>query len=279
MKSKLEYGLIEGESLIRRTGTALVNNVGKAIAFITIIATALVTFTEVSFYSFDHQHFTTSLFIMLLSSYLMYFSLEDAGEKLGEESDGYKSAVEAYGRLRERIDGASLTGLRDFLQEYSMKELEYRRTNLLVSYGIAPDSYKSYINGEPCMKKERKILKRAAGLRAVMLTARSLLSLEGGRVRSELSDPGRRKLPSMLLKLLPTALCTCVTVSVMLTAKDGLTVGEVIEGILKLLTLPMVGIKGYVAGYRYTLDTEVPWIETKTRILEAFFKKCAEKTA
>jgi hypothetical protein len=59
----------------------------------------------------------------------------------------------------------------------------------------------------------------------------------------------------------------------MLTAKDGLTATAVIEGILKLSTLPVVGFRGYAAGYSYIRRSYIPWIETKSRLLEAYNKK------
>lgn len=273
MKTDLEYKLIEGDSIIRRGGALLIGNFGKAIAVITLIAAALVTFTEVSFYSLDSERITTGLAVMLVCSYMMYFSLEDAGEHFAEESDAYKSVKLGFSELRQRIDGKELDRLRSFLQEYSTEELEYRRKNLLVTYGISEDAYKSYVSGHPCNKKERKVLKRASKMKAVVLTAKTLLSFDGARKRSELIDPAKTKAVGMFIRLLPTALCTCVTVSVMLTTKDGLTAGRVIEGILKLLTLPIVGIKGYTAGYRYTVETGIPWIETKSRILEAFLNR------
>lgn len=273
MKTDIEYKLIEGDSLLRRGGAALISNFGKAIAVVTLIAAALVTFTEVSFYSFDSERITTSLAVMLISSYLMYFSLEDAGERLGEESEAYKGAKKRFTDLRSRIGGKELDELRGFLQSYSKDELKYRRSNLLVTYGISEEAFASYINGDPCNKKERKILKRAKNMKAIVLTARTLLSFEGARKPSELTDPAKTKMLGMFLRLLPTALCTCVTVSVMLTTKDGLTAGAIIEGILKLLTLPIVGIKGYTCGYRYSTETVIPWIETKSRILEAFLNK------
>ena len=275
MKTRLEYGLLEGDNLIRRGGAALVNNFGKTIAVITVIAAALVTFTEISFYSFDSERFTTGLFVMLICSYLMYFSLEDAGERLGEESDAYKAATERYNALRSEVNGGMLYELRAFLQDYSAEELKYRRNNLLVTYGISPTAYNSYVNGDACSKKDRKVLKKAERMRAVVLSVKALLSLDTTKKKSELTDPKHLKLPLMLLRLLPTVICTCVTVSVMLTARDGLTPGMIIEGILKLLTLPAVGIKGYVSGYRYTVEGVAPWIDTKSKILEAFLKERA----
>ena len=48
-----------------------------------------------------------ALIMMLIASYVMYFSLEDAGEKLGRETDAYKSANERYEALRGRISGVT----------------------------------------------------------------------------------------------------------------------------------------------------------------------------
>ena len=61
-----------------------------------------------------------------------------------------------------------------------------------------------------------------------------------------------------------------VTVSVILTAKSGLSAATVIEGILKLSTLPIVGFKGYAGGYSYIRKSYIPWIETKRRLLQAY---------
>lgn len=64
-----------------------------------------------------------------------------------------------------------------------------------------------------------------------------------------------------------------VTVSVILTAKEGLDAATVIEGILKLSTLPVVGFRGYANGYSYVRKSFIPWIETKKRLLEAYNEK------
>ena len=42
------------------------------------------------------------------------------------------------------------------------------------------------------------------------------------------------------------------------------------EGIFKLSALPIIGFKGYGAGYSYSKDTKSAWIDTKARILEQF---------
>ena len=68
-----------------------------------------------------------------------------------------------------------------------------------------------------------------------------------------------------------------VTVSVMLTAKEGLTGADVLNGILKLSALPMIGFKGYSQGYSYAKHTLTLWTETKANILEAFLQESETK--
>ncbi|MBR5139607.1 MAG: hypothetical protein IKV16_01005, partial [Clostridia bacterium] len=82
MKTKLEIGLIEGENLLKKSAVMLISNLGKTVAVITLIVATLVTFTDLSFADLSTESFKTSLIMLLLASYLMYFSLEDAGEKL-----------------------------------------------------------------------------------------------------------------------------------------------------------------------------------------------------
>jgi hypothetical protein len=58
--------------------------------------------------------------------------------------------------------------------------------------------------------------------------------------------------------------------AVILTAKDGLGTAEIIEGILKLSTLPVAAMRGYAAGYEFIRERLVRWIEMKTRLINAF---------
>ena len=67
-----------------------------------------------------------------------------------------------------------------------------------------------------------------------------------------------------------------ITLSVMLSAKEGLTATDVLNGLLKLSALPLIGFKGYSAGYSYVKHNISLFLETKANILESFlneFKK------
>ena len=98
MKGRLEIGLIETENLIKKSSAALINNIGKTVAIITLFVTVLITFTDISFADFGTESFATSALMLMLASYLMYFSLEDAGERLCEEGEEYKKS---YGGIRK----------------------------------------------------------------------------------------------------------------------------------------------------------------------------------
>ena len=74
----------------------------------------------------------------------------------------------------------------------------------------------------------------------------------------------------MAVGLIPTTVGMCITVSVMLTVKNGLNAECVIEGLIKLAALPMVGFKGYSNGYSHVTERGVAWLETRTRILRIF---------
>ena len=273
MKSKLEIGLIEGENILKKSGVMLINNLGKTIATITLFVSALVMFTDVSFADLGTESFVSSALIILLASYLMYFSLEDAGERLGEESDEYKAALLEYDAEKKKIGGDEIEALRSFCLRYSEEDLKYRQRALVTSYALSPIEFEKYLSGEKTNKEWEKVFKKAARLRAVPISPRALLTKDRESKKSELINPEKFKLLSLVLKLIPTTVCMTVTVSVMLTAKEGLDAAGVIEGILKLSALPVIGFRGYASGYGYVRKCYIPWIETKRRLLETYNEK------
>ena len=271
MKENKDTLSLEGISGMLREGyLSLLANASKVIAVITLTVAALVTFTDVSFSHFGGAEFTSSLAVMLIASYLIYFSLEDAGERLGCESEEYKRALESYRTARGAIAPTAIGALRDYCRRYSAEEADFRRKSYISERGYTPEEYGAYRGGATVKGRAKRVFRHAERIRAVRLTPSVLLTLERTGRRSELESPERKKLLDMLLRLLPSTLCTVFTVSVMLTAKEGLTAETVIEGILKLSTLPIIGFKGYSAGYSYAKDTKSAWLETKARLLEGF---------
>ena len=272
MKSFREFDdmLLDSSELIKKASKTIICNMGKIIAIFVFLIMLAVTFTDVSFLGIFTESFASSLLLLITSSYIIYFSLEDAGENYGEETAEFKKANSRYTALRERISGSDIDYLREFCEEYSKRDLEYRKKSLLLSYGISEKEVEAYEICNISDKKVIRILKKRNRLRAVPLTPRILLSREASSRRSELENPEKRKIPILILKLIPSTVCMMITLSVMLSAKDGLTATDVLNGLLKLSALPLIGFKGYSAGYSYVKHNISLFLETKANILESF---------
>ena len=273
MADKFEASLLEAGRIMQRGMITLAANVGKVTAVITLVVSALVLFTDIGFADFGTESFTSTLAVMLISSYLMYFSMSEAGERAGEGSEECKTAIERCSALGRRISGDKIGSLRDFCKNYSESELRYRRENLLICHGYTEEEYLSAQSGQACTRSAKKAFRRASRLRAIPLSPKTLLSTQNTRSKSELENPEKSKHLHMLMKLIPTTLCMTVTVSVVLTAKDNMTLTTVLDGIFKLASLPIIGLRGYASGYFYARYTLPLWLDTKSRLLDAFIKE------
>ena len=269
---KLEDGLIYASSIPKNAGSIIVKNSGKIIAGITALIAVLLTFTDITFLGISGKDFTANLFIMTVAAYLMYFSMEDAGEKLGEECDEYTEATKNLSSLVGKVGGEDIAKLRQYCTQYSTDELKYRREGYIVANGYTPDEFARWQSGERFSKRCEKVFARAQKCKSIALTPTVLLSSDGYERRSELKNPTRFKIPKMVMKLIPSTVCMGVTVSVMLTMKDGMSWAGVIEGLLKLGSLPIISFKGYAAGYNHVKNAKLCWINTRIKILEAFIK-------
>ena len=106
-------------------------------------------------------------------------------------------------------------------------------------------------------------------MKPAVLTPRILLSNDTD-TQNELQSPVKFKLFGMILRLLPLTASVFFTGAVVLGVKDGLDAMTVIESIMKLSALPIIALKGYVAGYSYAKDKLGAWCITKTKLLCAF---------
>ncbi len=277
MADKFEASLLEAGRLMQRGMITLAANVGKVTAIITLAVSALVLFTDIGFADFGTESFSSTLAVMLISSYLMYFSMSEAGERAGEGSEEYRSASERCAALSRGISGDKIGELRDFCKSYSESELKYRRENLLNCLGYTEEEYLSARAGGEYTGAAKRAFRRASRLRAIPLTPKMLLSTQNAHSKSELESPEKSKHLRMILKLIPTTVCMTLTVSVVLSAKDNMTATTVIDGIFKLASLPIIGLRGYAAGYFYARHSLPLWLDTKSRLLDAFIKKSEKK--
>lgn len=276
--SEFEISLLDSSESVKKLGLAALENMGKLIATIVAVIMIAVTFTDISFSAFSPKEMASSLLLLLTSSYIIYFSLEDAGEKFGEKSEEYKSALSRYDELRGKIKGEDIEALRGFLCKYAENELSFRKKSALMAEGLSLQDIDSYKNGETTDLRTRRKLRRISRIKPVILTPKTLLCRERWQKRSELENPERRKILGLLLKLIPSTVCMTVTVSVMLTAKDGLSTADILNGILKLSSLPMAAFRGYSAGYVYSKNSLSLWLETKANIIESFIKSSTENS-
>ena len=278
MKSfnSFEDALLDSGEVIKKTGLMIINNMGKVIAaFVSLIMLA-VTFTDIKFAGVFTKDLFSSMLLLLTSAYIIYFSLEDAGEKCGEETEEFKKAKEKYDTLRMKVTGNDIESLRAFCIEYCEKEMRFRKRNSLISFGLSEQILEEYKNGKVFDKKTLKTIHRVNKIKPSVITPKVLLCREKGYSRSELENPEKRKIPILIIKLMPSTLCMIVTISVILSAKEGLTPSDILNGILKLSALPLIGFRGYSAGYSYSKHAMSSWMETKSKVLEDFFSKTSE---
>ena len=262
--------LLDSEYTIRRAAISAINNIGKIIALFVSILTVAVTFTEVSFGAVLSESFASSLLLLLCSSYIIYFSLEDAGERCGEESEEYLAAKKRYSEARKKLSADMTDSFRLYLADYCRREYLARRSDAIFSLGISEEDIKKHEVGEKIDRRVRRRVKTVIKMKPIMLNPGAIISYGKPTRRSELESPESRKLLSLILRLIPSTVCMMLTVSVALSTKDGLTAADVLNGILKLSALPMIGFKGYSAGYNYSKHLFAAWLETKAEIIEGF---------
>ena len=271
--NEFDNRLLESGGLVKEGYASLAANLSKVIAGVTALVAVLVTFTEVSFASLRAYEVTTTLTVLLIAAYVIYFSLEEAGERQGEESPEYTEALARHTALTEKITPEHIPALRAFVEKYALAEADYRRRCELLRLGYSLEDFEAYKRGDRLSREAERALRRVCKIKPMPISAGALLSKEKASGRSELCDPSKEKHLKMLLQLLPTTLCMVVTVSIVLSTKEGLGTAEIFEGIMKLSTLPVVGIRGYLSGLSYSRETRVGWLRVRSRLLEAFLEE------
>ncbi|MBR3681008.1 MAG: hypothetical protein IKL79_03275 [Clostridia bacterium] len=266
-----EHALLSGVDTVKRGYSALIKNCGKMVAALTALIVILVTFTEIGFYEIGAKELTANLLLILVASYVIYFSLEDAGEALGRESKEYIAVAERLTLLCDGVKAEMIGDLQKFIEKYVNEELRHRKEALLSLNGKTLSDYEGYLSGGSVTKKDKRLFRRVGRLSAVRLGVGTLLSTKKGS-SAELKNPRGPKLIGLCVRLIPTTVCTVFTASVVLGVKDGLGAAEVIEGLLRLCPLPAFALRGYSQGYSYVCEREIEWMKVKCRLLEAFMR-------
>ena len=248
----------------------LASRVGKLVALISGIVAVLVTFTNITFGGIATKEITTVLAVLMVSAYMIYFSLEEAGERRGEESEEYTAAFARHERLCTALTPDMIPRLREFLTDYTINEAESARRATLLRAGYTEEEYSAYLQGKKTKRTARRVMRRVKRIRPTQISLADVISQGKPGNRRELYNPERRERIKMILKLLPTTVCMVMTVSVVMSIKSDLGTAEIFEGIVKLSTLPVVGARGYLAGLCYSKEVRSGWLAAKSRILESF---------
>ena len=268
--NEFESRILDFGDSLKPSLESFINNMGKVIALICLAVTLLVTFTDVSFAALDIKSTLPTLMLLLVSSYIIYFSLEDAGEKLGQKNAEYIAAKERFDSLRQKIGGEHLSSLRNYLEEYCKTELDYRRRRLLFSFGLTDEDLSAYLKGESFPRKKQRKLHKIASKKPINLTTEKLLGGIRPSATPELEAPTFKKLTSLFLKLIPSTVCTCITVSVILKVKSDMSASDVLTALIKLSALPVVGFKGYSSGYQYAKCNLTAYLNSRADVIESF---------
>lgn len=262
------------DTKVRSRGSTrnVIASLSYVVATVAAAVALLVSFTELTFTSLTVAELTPTLAVMLVCSYLMYFSLEAAGEEAGAATEEYKTATERFKAAKERVAPGMIEALRVYCNEYTRRELEYRRTSYLISSGYSLDEYEAYRAGGKVDRRARRVFRKYGRMCQSTITPAILLGGERVSKTGELDNPEQKKLLILTAKLIPTTVCMIFTASVVLSVKGGLTPESVIETLLKLSTLPMVAFRGYTCGYSYAKERGVEWTLTRTRLIESFLE-------
>ena len=264
--------LLDTDELIKHGSETFINNVGKIIAVIAALISIAATFTDISFTPIFSISFASSLLLILSMGYIIYFSLEEAGEVSGKNTEEYKAALSRYVAARERIRGEDIEDLREFCRAYAEDERVARQNGALTSLGLSRSDLDRYLSGESLPRGQKRQLKKIASIKLSPLTPKILLAREKPERYSELENPERKKLSRLSVKLIPTTVSAFVTVSVVLTANTGMGGADILSAILRLSTLPVLAFRGFSEGYTYAKHSLSLWLETKANVLSAFLE-------
>ena len=271
---RLDEELLLGAQTVReKIKSTITEHIGRAIALLAVIVCTIFTFTEVAFIDISLEKFTVEGVVVLALALVMYLSLESEGEVYARAQSVYLEAKRRADTLADKVKGEDLSPLRTYLLEVYEDEVKAREERLLLAYGISPEELLKYRSGEKSEKKKARRLRRIARVRSRAILPNELLFFDG-EARGDISTAPRRQGRLFgMLRILPSVLCTLLTVAVMIDLKEGFSLRLVFEGVLKLSALLSMGLRGYLAGVQYVNEALIPYHKLREKLLESFLKK------
>ncbi len=268
--------LLDGERVIQKTKESVLSHIGRALALLAVLIAGIFTFTEIAFVGITPEQFTLEAAVILICGLVMYFSLESEGECYARGQSAFTEQKNEADALAEQIGGEQIGALREYLLKTHRDEVDARKKRMLMMWGISEDELTRYLCGERFGRKKSRYLKRVAKSTPRALTPSELLFFceDGGEEITTAPNPLSRF--RTVYKLIPSILCTLLTVGIIIEVKDGFTPALVLEGLLKLSALFSMGLRGYLAGVNYVNGVLLPFHKVREKLLSAFIKENAK---
>ncbi len=269
MEHETESLLNASLASLSRGRQKLFTHIGLWISLLALLIAALTTFTNISILSLSAETLTLTVAVYAAVTVVIFFSLAEEGERMGRSETAYREAEKSLETAVARVAPAQYAKLEDFCRRYAEGEFSERRARLLLAHGIVGEE-----NAPP--KAAQRQLKR---LRPPQLNAFMLLGKAACSIDSPLRNPQKKRKNRLFLRLTPSLICTCFGIGIAIGTRETLTVSAILEGAFKLAALLIVGLRGYVQGYLFIGDSEIPFIRAKARLLEQFLSEAEENTS
>lgn len=267
--NSFEEVLLASGGLASRGKRALAEHVGRVIAALVLFAAGIFTFTDVTLAEILSEGFTLRLLFFALCASVLFFSLERDGERVALQGERGKAASEGLKRALAALHAERLGAFATYLDAYVEEELRFRQRRRLLAYGKSTEAYLSYLAGERTSFSDRLRFRRIRAIKPLSLSAEGMLAGGASEKSERVKDPVLSRRLRLLGGLLPSLLSLFFTVSIAIGTKE-MSAAEIAEGLLRLIALFGVGLRGCTVGLRYVYEIKLPWLAMKERLILAF---------
>lgn len=271
MKStrSFEETLLASGALVVSGKRAIAAHIGKVIAALALLMAGIFTFTDIGLAEILSEGFTLRLLLFALCATVLFFSLESEGERVALEGDAGRAASEGLQDALAALGSEKIGAFAAYLEAYIREELRFRQERRLLACGKSYDDLLASRGSGRLSLVDRFRFRRVRAIKPLSLSAEGML-VGGASEKSErVKDPVLSRHLRLLGGLLPSLLSLFFTVSVAVHVKE-MSAAEIAEGLLQLLALFGVGLRGCLIGYRYVHEIKLPWLSMKERLLRAF---------
>ncbi|MFA5562258.1 MAG: hypothetical protein WDA00_06440 [Eubacteriales bacterium] len=268
-----------GGAGVRRQGAV------RGVAYLIFAAVVLlnVAYSYLADISFDLAsllRFSTDCFVYLLSVYIVFLCVAEAGRQDGYTKGAFTEAAAAYAEIRRQVI-PHMPKLDAFCAAYVRADLAARQKECLLACGLEVEAL------DACRKlrrlpatltpRQKRALRRAKNIRPSRLTRERLLYEGGGAVRADpLEPPGRKMVRRSLRALLPTTLCSVFAVQVVFAAKlDPDPRAILLQCLLRVIVLAWSALRGYAAGHQSVTEDTAQFLCRRTELLDQFLRQLA----